>query len=175
MRILILILILFFITANVITEFVNRKALPPLSNPMSSYLAGVQLAWLQDAGFFALAAALPLVAGVFHDTVCSASLYVASFAILIVVATKWIIHESGSTAEQALMERIHVVAAGVAFAGTNLALLIYTWHSGGLAFGAALAAPISATLFARFKPGATAVEEKSYTALLMLSLIALFH
>jgi len=176
MKTIIEVLVLFFIAANVITEWVNRKTLSPFTNPMSAYLAGVKWASLQVAGFLGLALALPLVARQFGDVPSFLSLGLADLAIVVVVATKWIIYESGNAAEKAALERVHVIAAGVAFAGTNLALLMYTWNHGPRwALFAALGAPVSAALFARFAPKQTSVEEKVYAALLMFSLLILFH
>jgi len=174
MHLIILTLVLFFIATNIITEFVNRKTLSPLTNPMSSYLAGVPLAWLQDLGFGALAVALLILPLIFPFSMLEiATFYLSAVAIAGVVGTKWVIQESGNLAERALMERIHVICAGIAFAGTTLGLLLYTWPHDGLAFGAGVGAVISAALFARFAPKQTALEEKSYTALLMISLLAL--
>lgn len=165
-----------FAATNVVVEYRNRKTLPVLSNPMSSYLAGHPLTWLQDAGFLIFAIVLPVVAYGMHKMEATEwvypILYISSLALIGVVATKLEIDDKPRL--QSMLEKYHVLCAGAAFTGTTLALLLATYHIGGIAFGAALAAPISALLFYRFAPGKTAIEEKVYTILLLVSLTALF-
>ena len=65
MLIALLAAIAFFIVSNAIVEYTNRATMNWMQQPMSAYLAGVKLSWLQDAGFIALAAALPFIGYLF--------------------------------------------------------------------------------------------------------------
>ena len=143
---------------------------------MSAYLAGVKLASLQDAGFIALAIALPFIAYVFGGsyTVQALALYVAAVALVAVVVTKLAIHDHSWSADKALLERVHIICAGVAFSGVELALLIHTWGH-GLPFVLTLAGPAVTFLLYRFAAAneADALEEKSLAALQMAAFVSI--
>ena len=141
---------------------------------MSAYLAGVKLASLQDAGFIALAIALPFIAYVFGGgyTIQALALYVAAVALVAVVVTKLAIHDNPSSLDAPALERIHIICAGVAFSGVELALLIHTWGH-GLPFALTLAGPLVTFLLYRFAPHseADAIEEKALAAFQMAAFI----
>lgn len=162
----ILILVGLFIATNIAVEAYNVKAVNPLTSPISSYLAGVPFAWVQDAGFGCMAVAL-LLLGITHLPLAGILFLIAAAALPVVVWTKYRV-----VGGQPVFERYHVIAAGIAYVAITAALLVTTYRIGGLAFGAALAVPCIAFLFMRFRPDLTALEEKFCTVALMVSLIA---
>ena len=172
MKILLLMLIAIFVAVNAIVELV-RKDLHPETDPMSSYLTG-KYGWIVDASYVALAAAIALLPHYIvqprpFDIVC----YIAAVAVVLVVMTKRLYIEASPT-QQPEIERAHVICAGIAFICASLALLIHGWHS-QFQFFLAAAAPASAALFARFAPGKTAIEEKTYAGLVIIGLAVLVY
>ena len=176
MLIAILAALAFFILSNAAVEYANRATMNWMQQPMSAYLAAVKLSWLQDAGFIALAAALPFIAYVFGGgyTIQALALYVAAVALVVVVATKLDIHAHPSSLDAPMLEHIHIICAGIAFSGVELALLIHTWGH-GLPFALTLAGPFVAFLLYRFAKAdeADALEEKAVAALQMAAFISI--
>jgi hypothetical protein len=163
----------FFVLSNVITEFINRKALPPFRNPLSAYLTEVKWFQLQDAGYLILAFSLPAMGwylgGLWPEILMSLS----GVALVSVVITKLVIHY-GNVNQFIVgdLEKVHVGSAGVAFASITVALLIHSWLTPTFPFICALLAPLSAAAFARFAPNKTPLEEKCYTFFLLIALIS---
>jgi len=166
MLIALLAAIAFFIVSNAIVEYANRATMNWMQQPMSAYLAGVKLSWLQDAGFIALAAALPFIGYLFGGgyTIQALTLYVAAVALIGVIATKIVVTDLN----------VHRASAGIAFSGVELALLIHTWGH-GLPFALTLAGPFVAFLLYRFAKAdeADALEEKAVAALQMAAFISI--
>ncbi len=162
-----LVLVLFFIAANIFAELM-RKDLNPLVDPMSSYLTGPYGA-VQSASYVGLSVCLMLLFPRLSAPAWHISLIVAAIAVLTVVATKWIML-SNST-QHASLERIHVIAAGLAFLGVTIAEIVFFWHTQYelLSF----AAPASAVAWSRLAPTKTALEEKSYAALICVGLLVI--
>ncbi len=170
MRILLLVLITFFVIVNVAVEFL-RKDLHPKTDPMSSYLTG-RYGELVDASYLALGGAigtLPLYlgAGMHFAVIC----WISTAAVFAVVLTKRL-REDAPPSLQVELLHLHVLAAGIAFVSASILLLMHGWHD-QFQFLIGAAAPASAALFARFKPNATAIEEKTYASLVLVGLIAL--
>jgi hypothetical protein len=166
-------LVIAFILANIITEAVNAPAMNPLIQPMSAYLAGKKLSWLQDAGFFALGGALLSLGHIWGSFGISLA---ACIAIVVVVLTKWWIvdaHLNGTEASR--LERLHVISAGVAFAGAALMILLHTWSTHGFAFWITCIGVAFTVLYQRFgvPAEADAVEEKVFTSCLMAAILSL--
>ena len=176
MLIAILAALAFFILSNAAVEYANRTTMNWMQQPMSAYLAAVKLSWLQDAGFLVLAAALPFIGHLFGTalTVPALALDMAAIALVIVVATKLDIHDHPGSADNAQLERVHIISAGLAFSGVELALLIHTWAH-GLPFALTLAGPFVAFLLYRFAKAdeADALEEKAVAALQMAAFISI--
>lgn len=172
MRDILFILISIFVSGNILTEWRNRKTLPWQTTPLSGYLADVPWAIVQDIGFFALATALLIIGHTF--TAAGISFFVGGIALVMVVVTRYYIAFAGATpADNAIVERGHILSAGIAYTGAILGVLMTTWHTGGLANGAALAAVAVAFLVNRFVPGNTKLEEASVAGCLMVSLYAM--
>jgi len=157
-------LVVAFVVVNVYAEAM-RHDLNPLKAPLSSYLTG-PYGVVQSAGYVGLMlallllpAALPTTGYLFVPTDMSA------IALGGVVITKWL-QLRATPNEHTLLETVHVVSAGIAFAEITVfeAWYAHDAHNQFL-FNLAIAAPISAAAFARFAPTQTAVEEKAYTAL----------
>ena len=169
MRDVLFILISIFVSGNILTEWRNRKTLPWQSNPMSAYLAYVPWAWMQDVGFLALIVALFLLS--VGLSLSQVPFVIGACALFMVVLTKYL--QPTDVKQQALIKKIHVLSAAVAFTSVIGGILWRTWHSGGLANGAALAAICVAFLFMRFAPKKTELEEKAVTACIIIALYAL--
>ncbi len=162
---IIIILIFGFVASNVIVEAYNIKGMSPLTNPMSAYLAGVPLFWLQDAGYVAMSFALILTGTLWPPLHWIA--WICAFAIVMVVGTKL---DANGHPE---MERLHVICAGIAFVGLEALVLFHNWGHLGVALYAALAGPAVTFLLYRFAPQAqaSALEEKVLTIFLCGSLL----
>lgn len=168
----ILVLVLLFVVDNIITWYVNRDTLSWANDPISAYLAGVKLAWVQVLGFAAMVTALTVMAIILPNLPVRVSLAVAAAALVGVVLTKYI-PAGWHGLSQERLKWLHVRCAAVAFLGADLAILIQTHHAGGLVFALALAAPASALLFYLFAPTRTALSERTYTAFLLAAIAAL--
>lgn len=169
MRDILFILISLFVVGNILTEWRNRKTLPWMSNPMSSYIAYVPWAWMQDVGFLALIVALFLLS--VGLSLSQVPFFIGACALFLVVLTKYL--QPTDVKQQVLIQKIHILSAAVAFTAVTAGILWRTWHSGGLANGAALAAICVAFLFMRFDPKKTELEEKAVTACIIIALYAL--
>lgn len=166
------VLVLAFCACNIVTEWLNRRTLSWKDRPISDYLADVPWAWVQDAGFAALAVALVLLSIAMPHPWVKTWLLLAVVGIFLVVGTAYaMLDKSGKTLAD--IKLAHKFGAALAFGGTTVALLMHSWHTGGLVFGAALAAPASVTAFFLLAREQTALAEKAYTACLMVSLGAL--
>lgn len=167
----IFILSIIFIITNVFTEWKNRKNLPWQTNPLSSYLAGVPYAWVQDIGYFGMAVALLLFAWI-AGFPWGLSFLAAALALPVVVITKYMIDSPNVISVKAKQyQKWHDYSAGIAFLGMTVGMLRISYLIGmnSVAFVASLAAPAIALLFMRFWPKQTTYEEKAYTAALMVA------
>lgn len=163
----------FFVAANVAVEYRNRRLFPPFRDDLSEYLADVPWFWLQDAGYFALAFALPAIGFTLGGLWVEILFSVACVALVFVVLTKLVIHYGGVGPFVAgEMETAHLVSAGVAFGAITVALLIHSWLRPNITFVASLLAPLSAAAFNRLAPQRTAIEEKTYTLCLLIAILA---
>ncbi|MHB8406326.1 MAG: hypothetical protein ACYDCJ_12980 [Gammaproteobacteria bacterium] len=166
---------LFFLLANAATEWLNRKTMNPLTQPMSAYLTNVPMARLQQLGFFGLAVAEVLLAFAFMpDILASVGMLAAAGAVTAVVETKRLMdHAIGNHYTE--LEKWHVFAAGVAFVVTDVVLLRHFWMTQSIGWYAAVGAPIFSLMFYKLGPTKErgAVEEKVSTLLLMVSILAL--
>lgn len=171
MTLLILVLTGIFIAANVYAEWLNRKTMPWWTNPLSAYLAAVPGARVQSAGYIVFAANMVLIAVARGRVVPAILLIGGAIALLNVVWTKW--EALRKPSEQAQIMREHVLSAAIAFGLTTVAILTLAWGAAWTAFVLALAAPVSAGLFWWFERADTTLEEKTYTALLLTSLVVL--
>ena len=169
MRIILYILLSIFVAGNVLTEWRNRKTLPWMTNPMSAYLAYVPWAWMQDLGFLALIIALFLLS--VGLSLSQIPFIIGACALFLVVLTKYL--QPTDAKQQALIRDVHDKSAAVAFTAVTAGILWRTWHTGGLANGAALAAIAVAFLFMRFAPKKTELEEKAVTVCIIIALYAL--
>lgn len=169
MRDILFTLISMFVAGNVLTEWRNRKTLPWMSNPMSAYLAHVPWALAQDIGFLALVGALFLLA--VGTSLTQIPFVIGACALFLVVLTKYI--EPDNPTEQSYVQKAHIISAGIAFSSVIAGVLWRTWHTGGLANGAALAAIAVAFLFMRFASKQTELEEKAVAACIIVALYAL--
>ena len=169
MRDILFTLLSIFVAGNVLTEWRNRKTLPWMSNPMSSSLAYVPWAWMQDLGFMALIIALLLLS--VGLSLSQIPFIIGACALFLVVLTKYL--QPTDAKQQALIQRVHVLSAGVAFTAVTAGIILRTLHTWGLAKGAALAAIAVAFLFMRFAPKKTELEEKAVTACIIVALYAL--
>lgn len=173
--VLCLILIGLFIAGNIAVSLRNRATLNPWKTVMSDYLAGHPWSDLQDTGFFSLALALPILSFVLHAGVwVTAPLWVAGVALVVVVVTKLVIDASPTAPDRDTLERLHVIAAGLAFSGVLAALLIYSYSANRVAFGLACLAPAVTFLCYRFasKDELDAFEEHAMTTFEIASMIA---
>src|SRR5574337_44090 len=160
MRDILFTLISMFVAGNVLTEWRNRKTLPWMSNPMSSYLAHVPWSWMQDVGFVALAAALALLSR--GSTLSGILFLLGTASLFMAVLNKYI----------STLSKFHKISAAVPYTSVNAALLVRAWNTGGVSKLFALAAIGVAFLFMRFAPSQTSLEEKAVTACLMVALYA---
>ncbi|MDE2101221.1 MAG: hypothetical protein KGL39_28505 [Patescibacteria group bacterium] len=168
MKILVLLLVIFFVVANVLTEYLRRKTDNAVTEPMSDYLTG-PYGRIQDYGFFALSAALLILAvGGLQLVAWSVPLFCGSAALVGVVETKRLMLTHA--ASRPWLERVHVACAGIAFAAVTFAEL-YLSRGHQLLFLIPLAAVCIAALFSLFKLTQTAMLEKTYAALIVLWLI----
>lgn len=168
MKILVLLLVLFFVASNVVVEYLRRKTDNAVTAPMSDYLTGPYSRW-QDYGFFALSAALLILAVMgLHLVAWSVPLFVAAIALVGVVETKRVMLTH--TQWHAPLERVHIACAGLAFVGVTFAEG-YLSRGNEVLFLIPLAAVCIAALFSLFKLTQTAILEKTYAALVVLWLI----
>ena len=168
MRIILYILLSIFVAGNVLTEWRNRKTIPWMTNPMSAYLAYVPWAWMQDLGFLALIIALFLLS--VGLSLSQIPFIIGACALFLVVLTKYL--QPTDAKQQALIQWFHNKSAAVAFTAVIAGILWRTWHTGGLANGAALASICVAFLFLRFAPKRTELEEKAVAACIIVALYA---
>lgn len=165
MKTLVLLLVLFFVAANVAVEYLRRKTDNPLQQPMSAYLTG-PYGVIQDYGFFALALAFVLLAaGALPVFSWSIPLILAAGAMVAVVETKRMQIGVDDTRRSAI-EKWHLAAAGIAFVGVTFAEFRASLGNETL-FLFPLAAVCAAALFTLFRRTETAVLEKLYTILLI--------
>lgn len=165
MRTAVLILTLFFVAANVFTEYMRRKSDNPLQQPMSAYLTG-PYGTIQDYGFCALALALAILAAAALPVFSwSVPLILAAVAMVAVVETKRMQLGADDT-RRAAIEKWHLAAAGIAFTGVTFAEFRGSLANETL-FLFPLAAVCAAALFTLFRRTETAVLEKFYTTLLI--------
>lgn len=168
MRIVVLLLVLFFVASNVIVEYLRRETDNAVTEPMSDYLTGPYSRW-QDYGFFALSAALLILAVAGVDLIAwSVPMFCAAASLVGVVETKRLMLTH--PAQKATLKRLHIACAGVAFAGVTFAEL-YISRGHEVLFLIPLAAVVIAALFSLFKLTQTAILEKAYAALIVLWLI----
>lgn len=171
MQTVVLILTLFFVAANVFTEYMRRKTDNPLQQPMSAYLTG-PYGVVQDYGFFALAIALVLLAvNALSVFAWSVPLILAAVALAVVVKTKRM-QIGADDVKRAALEKWHLAAAGVAFSGVTFAEFRGSLTD-EILFLFPLAAVCAAALFTLFRRTETAVLEKLYTILLICWITAL--
>ena len=170
---LILFLLTAFVVSNIAVEWLNRRQLSWKTEPLSSYLADVPYAWIQDTGYFMLAAVFFILSFTSRNGSVWILFLGTGVAVILVVLTKYYVDDpTHSISARQDAQHVHVICAGIAYICMTLALLIETWPLGGIARDAALAAPATAFLFYRFAPSQTALEEKAVTACLMVSLYA---
>ncbi len=165
--------IAFFILANVIVEYRNRKLWPPFSTDLSGYLAGVPLSWLQDAAYLVLALTLPSIGfwlgGLWVETL----MCLACVGLVFVVVTKLVIHYAGlNPFTNSDLELAHLASAGLTYACITVALLIHSWLTPSATFVCALLAPLSAAAFNLLANGNPALAEKTYTLFLLIAILA---
>ena len=167
------VIIAFFIAANVAVEYRNRAILPPFRSDLSAYLAGVPWFWVQDLGYLALAVCLPLIGywlgGLAVEVLCD----VSAVGLVVVVVTKDLIaYSKFNPLVKGDLEIAHVAAAGLTFGLLTVALLVHSWLEPSTTFVAALLAPLSAAAFNRLAPNRTALEEKTYTLLMLVAMLS---
>lgn len=170
-----LILVGLFIAGNLAVSVRNKATLNPWKTVMSDYLAGHPWSDLQDTGFFSLALALVLLSFVLHAGAwVSVPLWVAACALVVVIVTKLVIDANPSAPDRNTLERLHVIAAGLAFSGVLAALLIYGYSANRVAFGLACLAPAVTFLCYRFASAdeLDAFEEHAMTTFEIASMIA---
>ena len=160
-----------FIAGNTIAEI--KRKLNPATQPMSAYLTGPYGVW-ESGGFLIFSLGLLALLGS-GPLWWQALVAVTAFALWFVVLTKWLI-QYGLYGwllchDEQQVEDIHLVAAGVSFAlavGVEAAVL---W--GHIAVVLPFAAPFSALIFTLFDRSQTAIEEKTYTVLLLAGMVAM--
>jgi hypothetical protein len=163
----------FFVLANVIVEYKNRKLFPPFRTDLSGYLAGVPWHWLQDAGYLILALSLPAIGFYLGGLSVEILFSLACVGLVTVVVTKLVIQYAGLGAfANSDLETAHVASAGVTYGCLTVALLIHSWLQPNATFICALLAPLSAAAFNRLASGKTALEEKIYTLFLLIAIFA---
>lgn len=154
-----------FVAGNIIVEWLRRRTENFLQQPLSDFLTG-RYGWIQSLAYLIFGLGLAWLGYITHISLY----YVAAVAIGFVVATKWDYYYHP---RQGWIEHAHIISAGIAYTGAILGVLMTTWHTGGLANGAALAAVAVAFLVNRFVPGNTKLEEASVAGCLMVSLYAM--
>lgn len=163
----------FFVLANVIVEYKNRKLFPPFRTDLSGYLAGVPWHWLQDAGYLILALALPAIGFYLGGESVEILMSLACVGLIAVVITKLVIYYGGlGPFINASLETVHIWAAGMTYGCLTASLLIHSWLEPNAVFVCALLAPLSAATFNRLAGGKTALEEKTYTLFLLIAIFA---
>lgn len=168
MKILVLLLVLFFVASNVLVEYLRRKTDNAVAEPMSDYLTG-PYSRIQDYGFFGLSAALLILAvGGIPIVAWSLPMFLAAFALVGVVETKRLMLTHA--AQKSELEHLHIACAGIAFAAVTFAEM-YLSRGHEVLFLMPLAAVVIAALFSLFKLTQTAILEKTYAALIVLWLI----
>ena len=176
-----LILAIYFLLANLVTEAVNCPAMNPLTSVMSDYLAGHKFSWLQDSGFIALSGCLFLLGlAIGASTLISVDFMVAAVAVIGVVLTKFYVYQNPQSPYRNFWERVHIDCAGVAFLALFAGLLSY---SAPLALAThydlpvelALSGPLVTFVCYRFSAAneLDALEEKTNTVLYLLCIIAI--
>lgn len=162
-------LTIFFVAANIITEYMRRRTDNAAQQPMSAYLTGPYSS-LQDAGFFGLAVALILLAYSAPGSLWlwHVPLYFAGVGLVGVVVTKWAqLNKTGIVYQD--LEDAHLTCAAVAFGGVTVAEIYKSWGTPLAVWP--IAAMAAATLFTLFKRTETAILEKLYATLIVAWLV----
>ncbi len=176
-----LILAVYFLLANIVTEAVNCPTMNPLTSVMSDYLAGRKFSWLQDSGFIALSGCLFLLGvAIGASTLISVDFTVAGVAMIGVVLTKFYVYRNLQSPSRNFWERVHIDCAGLAFLALFTGLLSYTMPLASathydLPVVLALNGPLVTFVCYRFSDAdeLDALEEKTNTVLDLLCIIAI--
>lgn len=169
MNVLIFALVLVFIAANVYTEYKARNQKCWWRDPISDYLVRVDAHEVQDVGFVGLAVAVVLLGATqAHGAAWPWLMYVCAGGIVGLLAAAFVNAAQGG---QTVWEKVHIAFSGVAFVAALVAELIALWDTSGVWLP--ILGVTNCVLFARFAPNAGALEEKTFTAIIVAGLIVL--
>lgn len=156
-----------FAGALLLSLLLRRQAVPPLTQPISSYITG-PYGWLTTAGFAGMLGALWLLGYAEPGPLWTwtVPLFVSSVALAGVAATKWgQLAVPTTSITHSDLEDLHILCAALAFGGVTVAELHSTVGAGFT--WAPWSAVILVLIFTLLKWSNTTLLEWSYTALIV--------